>query len=119
MRRIPRGVLGMTMRFSSRSLRKSVRSFVTFRASDAASYDPVGRRARASGFSRATLTLHKRSEAVARGAIVALPSFDSGWLGGSTPDRLVVIVIVLAVIAVAALLIAGSAYLRDQHQRAR
>jgi hypothetical protein len=63
--------------------------------------------------------LHKRSEAVARGAIVALPSFDSGLFGGSTPDRLVVIVIVLAVIAVAALLIAGSAYLRDQHQRAR
>jgi len=63
--------------------------------------------------------LHKRSEAIARGAIVALPSFDSAWFGGSGPDRLVVIVIVLAVIAVTALLIAGAAFLRDQHQRAR
>ena len=77
------------------------------------------RRARASGSSRATLTLHKRSEALARGAIVALPSFDSAWFGGSAPDRQVVIVIVLAVIAVTALLVAGSAFLRDQRQRTR
>jgi len=70
-------------------------------------------------FSRATLTLNKRSEALARGTIVAMPSLDSAWLRGSTPDRQVVIVIVLAVIAVTALLIAGSAFLRDQRQRAR
>ena len=48
-----------------------------------------------------------------------MPSLDSAWLGGSTPDRQVVIVIVLAVIAVTALLVAGSAYLRDQRERAR
>jgi hypothetical protein len=63
--------------------------------------------------------LHKRSEALAHGAIVALPSIDSAWFGGSGLDRQVVIVIVLAVIAVVALLVAGSAYLRDQRHRAR
>lgn len=94
-------------------------SFGTFRAWAAASYDAVGRRARASGSSRAIVTLHKRSEALARGAIVALPSFGSAWFGGSAPNRQVVIVIVLAVIAVTALLVAGSAYLRDQRQRSR
>jgi len=70
-------------------------------------------------FSRATLTLRNRSKASARGAIVALPSFDAAWFGQSGPDRQVVIVIVLAVIAIAALLVAGSAFLRDQRQRAR
>jgi hypothetical protein len=48
-----------------------------------------------------------------------VPSFDSAWFGGSTPDRQVVIVIVLAVIAVMALLVAGSAFLRGQRHRAR
>jgi len=96
-----------------------MRSFGTFRACDASFYDPLRPRARASGSSRATLTLYKRSEALARGAIVALPSFDSTWFRGSTPDRQVLIVIILAVIAVTALLIAGSAFLRDQRERAR
>lgn len=108
----------MPVSFFSRSLRNLIRSFGTFRACHAAFYDPPDD-ARASGFSRATLTLNKRSEALARGAIVAMPSLDSAWLGGSTPDRQVVIVIVLAVIAVTALLVAGSAYLRDQRERAR
>ncbi len=96
-----------------------MRPFSTFRARRVSSYDAVGRRARASGFSRATLTLHSRSEALARGAIVALPSFDSAWFGQTVPDRQVVIVIVLAAIAIAALLVAGAAFLRDQRQRAR
>jgi hypothetical protein len=109
----------MPVRVFSRSLRSLIRSFGTFRACNASIYDPLGPRARASGSSRATLTLHKRSEAVARGAILALPSFDSTWFGRSTPDRQVVIVIVLAVIAVTALLVAGSAFLRGQRERAR
>ena len=96
-----------------------MRSFSTFRARGVPSYDPIGRRARASGSSRATLTLHNRSEALARGAIVALPSIDSAWFGRTAPDRQVVIVIVLAVIAIAALLVAGAAFLRDQRQRGR
>ena len=78
-----------------------MRSFSTFRGRGVPSYDGLGRRTRASGFSRAILTLHYRSEALARGAIVALPSFDSAWFGPSGPNRQVVIVIVLAVIAVA------------------
>ena len=94
-------------------------SLSTFHACGVSSYDALGWRARASGSSRATLTLHKRSEALARGAIVAVPSFDSVWFGGSAPDRQVVIVVALAVIAVTALLVAGSAFLRDQRQRAR
>jgi len=48
-----------------------------------------------------------------------LPSFDSAWFGTNGPDRQVVIVIVLAVVAIAALLVAGSAFLRGQRQRAR
>jgi len=96
-----------------------MRSFSTFRGRGVPSYDGLGRRTRASGFSRAILTLHYRSEALARGAIVALPSFDSAWFGPSGPNRQVVIVIVLAVIAITALLVAGAAFLRGQHQRGR
>ena len=110
--------MGMTMRFSSRCV-GTMRSFSTFRGLGVPSYDLVGRRSCASGFSRATHTLHYRSEALARGAIVALPAFDSAWFGRTGPDRQVVIVIVLAVIAIAALLVAGSAFLRGQRQRAR
>lgn len=63
--------------------------------------------------------MHYRSEGLARGAIVALPSIGSAWLGPSGPNRQVVIVIVLAVIAIVALLVAGAAFLRDQRQRSR
>jgi len=63
--------------------------------------------------------LHNRTEALARSAILALPSFDSAWFGRTAPDRHVMIVIGLAVIAIAALLVAGAAFLRDQRQRAR
>jgi len=85
-----------------------------------ASYDPFagGARDRVGFFSHHSL-LNNRSDAIARGALVVLPSLDSGWFGPSGPGRQVVIVIVLAAIAIMALLVAGSAFLRNQRHRGR
>jgi hypothetical protein len=63
--------------------------------------------------------LRNRSDAIARGVIVVLPAFDSGWFGPNGPGRQVVILIVLAAIAITALLVAGAAYVRDQRNRGR
>jgi hypothetical protein len=63
--------------------------------------------------------LHKSLNAVVGGTIAIVPSFDSAWFAQSGAGRQVAIVIGLAVIAIVALLVAGAAHLRDQHQRAR
>jgi hypothetical protein len=63
--------------------------------------------------------LNNRSDVIARGALVVLPSFDPGWFGPSGAGRQVLIVIVLAAIAITALLVAGTAHLRNQRHRAR
>ena len=63
--------------------------------------------------------MNNRSDVIASGALVVLPSFDPGWFGPSGPGRQVLIVIVLAAIAITALLVAGTAHLRGQRHRAR
>ena len=91
-----------------------------FRARWMVSYDPFGcgARGRVSLYPHHSL-LHNRSNAIARGAIVVLPSFGSGWLNPTGPGRQMVMVIALAAIAIVALLVASSAFLRDQRHRAR
>jgi hypothetical protein len=60
-------------------------------------------------------TLHNRSDAFARGAVVLLPSLDSGWLDGRA--RPLFLIAALAVVAILALLVAGAAHLNGQRNR--
>ena len=62
-------------------------------------------------------TLHSRSDAFARGAVVLLPALDSRWFEGR--GRPIVLLVAFAVVAIIALLVASAAHLHGQRPRSR
>src|SRR5215211_7909856 len=62
-------------------------------------------------------TLHNRSDAFARGAVVLLPSLDARWFDGRA--RPLFLIVALAVVAIVALLVAAAAHLNAQRNRTK